>query len=65
MNHCTTYIEHPACPQVGAEAGPAPRFVTESAAPLPEAPEFDAVVCGGEFLDFRVIRVVGFRVLGF
>lgn len=33
--------------QEGEAAGPAPTFVTESAQPLPAAPQYDVVVCGG------------------
>ena len=33
--------------QAGREAGAPPEFVTTSAAPLPGAPDFDVVVCGG------------------
>ena len=33
--------------QAGQEAGAPPEFVTTSAMPLPGAPEFDVVVCGG------------------
>jgi len=31
----------------GRDAGPPPTFVTTSAEPLPEQPDFDVVVCGG------------------
>jgi hypothetical protein len=37
----------PSCRQVGRDAGPPPTFVTTSAEPLPEQPDFDVVVCGG------------------
>ncbi len=46
---CSPAVHRPPAARLarGRDAGPPPTFVTTSAEPLPEQPDFDVVVCGG------------------